>query len=149
MKKPELDLKRKATFGSLKELVNYHLKNDITLTYIELDYIFHHIVYKKTSDKLFNPTYKKLYNAVRYLMKNLTDKQFYSLVDLINNDFKFEMEYNINSDIFDKNFLGDEFAGYSYTCNNPETSKFLIELAQKMQEKQKNSSLEDFKSSLN
>ena len=82
-------------------------------------------------------------------MKNLTDKQFYSLVDLINKDFEFEMEYNINSDIFDKNFLGDEFAGYSYSCTHPETSKFLIELAQKMQEKQKNSSLEDFKSSLN
>lgn len=148
MKKPELDLKTKATFSSLEELVNYHLKNNIVLTYIELDYIFHHIVYKKSSDKLFKPIYKKLCHAVRYLMKNLTDKQFYSLVDLINNDFVFEMEYNINSDIFDDNFLGDEFAGYSYTCKNPETSKFLIELASKLQIKQKNSALDDFKSSL-
>ena len=141
-------LKTKTTFASLEELVNYHLKNDITLTYIELDYIFHHIVYKKPSDKIFNPTYKKLCYAVKYLMKNLTDKKFYSLVDLINNDFEFEMEYNINSDIFDENFLGDEFAGYSYTCTNPETSKFLIELASKMETKKKNSPLEDFKNSL-
>ena len=148
MKNPELNLKQKLTFSSLEELVNHHLKNDITLTYIELDYIFHHIVYKKPSDKIFNPTYKKLCHAVRYLMKNLTDKQFYSFVDLINNDFEFEMEYNINSDIFDDNFLGDEFAGYSYTCKNPETSKFLIELASKLQIKQKNSALDDFKSSL-
>ncbi len=149
MKRPELNLKQKVTFASLEELVNYHLNNNITLTYIELDYIINHIVYKKSSDKFFNPNYKKLYNAVKYLMKNLTDKQFYSLVDLINNDFEFEIEYCINSDIFDENFLGDEVAGYSYTCTNAETSKFLIELAQKMQEKQKNSSLEDFKSSLN
>ena len=39
MKNPELDLKTKTTFASLEELVNYHLKNDITLTYIELDYM--------------------------------------------------------------------------------------------------------------
>ena len=149
MKKPELDLKTKATFSSLEELVNCHLKNNIVLTYIELDYIFHHIVYKKPSDKLFNPTYKKLCHAIRYLMKILTDKPFYSLVELINNDFEFEIEYCINSDFFDENFLGDEVAGYSYTCKNPETSKFLIELASKLQTKQKNSSLEDFKSSLN
>lgn len=149
MKRPELDLKTKATFSSLEELVNYHLKNDVVLTYIELDYIFHHIVYKKPSDKLFNPTYKKLCHSIRYLMKSLTDEKFYSLITLINNDFEFEIEYNINSDIFDDNFLGDEFAGYSFTCKNPETSKFLIELASKLQTKQKNSALDDFKNSLN
>ncbi|MBQ8522796.1 MAG: hypothetical protein IJ458_03985 [Clostridia bacterium] len=148
MKNPELDLKTKVTFSSLEELTNHHLKNNIKLTYIELDYIFHHIVYKKSSDKFLNPTYKKLCNAIKYLMKNLTDKPFYSLVELINNDFEFEVEYNINSDIFDKNFLGDEFAGYSYTCKNPETSKFLIEFASKLETKKRNTPLENFKNSL-
>lgn len=149
MKRPELDLKTKATFSSLEDLVNHHLKNNIFLTCTELNYIFHHIVYKKPSDRLFNPTYKKLYHAIKYLMENLTGVPFYSLVDLLNNDFEFEIEYSINSDFLDDNFLGDEVAGYSYTCKNLETSKFLIELASKMQTKQKNSALEDFKSSLN
>lgn len=148
MKDPALDLKTKVKFSSLKEMVNYHLNNNITLTYIELDYIFHHIVYRKSTDKFFNPRYKKCYHAVKYLMNNLHDEQFYALVNLINKDFEFNIEYCINSDYYSKNFLGDEVAGYSYTCKNPETVEFLIELSSKMQTKQKNSALDDFKSCL-
>lgn len=148
MKKPELDLKTKVSFNSLEKLVNYCLKFDITLGYIELDYIFKHVVYKKNSNKFFNPNYKKLYNAVKYLLENLNDKQQELLIALINNDFEFTIEYYINSNILDDNFLGDEFAGYSYTCTNPQTSTFLIQLAQQMQTKVQNSSLENFKNSL-
>jgi len=148
MKRHKLDLKTKASFSSLENLVNYHLKNDIELTYIELDFIFEHIVYRKNSDKLLNPTYKKLYNAIKYLMKTLEGKPFDLLITLINNDFEFDIEYCINSSILDENFLGNEFAGYSYICKNHETSKFLIELALKLQNNQKNSALENFKNSL-
>ena len=137
MKDPALDLKAKVKFSSLEELVNYHLKNNITLTYIELDYIYHHMLYRKSTDKYFNPKYKKCYEAVKYLMENLHDEQFYALVNLLNRDFDFQIEYCINSDVLDKNFLGDEVAGYSYSCKNPETAEYLIELASKMQTKQK------------
>jgi len=148
MKRQILDLKTKASFSSLEKLVNYHLQNDIYLTYIELDYIFNNIVYKRNSDKWLNPSYKKLCNSIKYLMSNLEDKSFDLLITLINNDFEFDIAYCINSNILDENFLGDEFAGYYYTCKNHETANFLIELASKLQNKQKNSALENFKNSL-
>ena len=146
--KKQLDLQTKAGFGSLRKLVNYSLQNDIQLTYIELDYIFKNIVYRKSRNKLSNHTYKKLCNALKYLMSNLKGEPFNLLITLVNKDFEFDIEYYINSNILDDNFLGNEFAGYSYTCRNPKTEKFLIELASKLENEQKNSALENFKNSL-
>lgn len=135
-------------YHSIDDVIEDALNNNGHLTSAEIAHIFNNIVYESTFQRL-NSNFDKIYNAIRYLLKTLRGTQHHLLINLINSDFKFEIRYNINTNFLDNRFLQDEICGYSYQCTNPETEKFLIDLAKNLQEKRNNSALDNFKNSFN
>ena len=105
------------------------------LTICNVNNIFHNIQFASFKQKI-SPNYRKLTKAVIILLKNIKDEHLEkALLDLIKSDFEFETICISNAK------AGKEILGYTYKCTNPKTSKYLIDLAQKLQAKENNKAL--------
>ena len=113
------------------------LMSKLDLNQEELSHVFNDIGLRVV------PHYIKTCRAIRYLLKNLEGEQKELLIKVINQDFQIWPHYRVSLDT-----LEDVFDCWQFRCNNKETEKFLIDLAKKLQEKEKNSALNDFKDSL-
>lgn len=120
----------------INKRIIFKLMRNLNLDYEELCYVFASIGVRMV------PNYAKLSTSIKYLLDNLEGKQQQLLVNLINSDFEIWPHYIVSLET-----LEDVFDCWKFKCNNKETGKFLIDLANELQTAKNNSALNDFKDS--
>jgi len=133
----QMTLKQKLNFETIDERILKMLENGYTLDYVELDHIFKNTAYR------VRPNYKRLCQSIMFLLETMNNDELSSLVQLLNTDFEYSPNWKI-----DINTLEDRFSTWTYTCKNPETSKYLVGLAEKMRTEKKNNSLSQLKNTI-
>jgi len=135
----KLDLKKKLTFETIDDRILYMIRNDYCLDGAELWHIYDNMTYKNVLG-LLSPTYKRLYKSILYLLNKLHGDEYYALVEVLNSDFKYCPNWNVNMSASEA-----EVGSWTYTCKNHETGRYLISLAEGMSGKEKNNSLNKLK----
>jgi BMFP domain-containing protein YqiC len=134
----KMNLKQKLIFKTIDDRILHMIKNNYYLEYAELEHIYNNMAFR------VKPNYKKLCQSVMSLLDLLQNEELDALVKVLNTDFTYMPNWKI-----DITTLEDKFNTWTYNCNNPETSKFLISLASERETKKKNSSLNELKDLVN
>lgn len=130
----QMGLKQKLCFETMDDRILYMIKNDYLLECAELDHIFNNCA------REIKPNHSKLCRSVRLLLKETENEALDALVQLLNSDFEYMPAWYV-----DISTLEDRFELWRYRCNNPETSKVLIQIANDIEKSKKNANLNKFK----
>lgn len=133
----QLDIKKRYSFKTKRELMRYMLDNNFELLAEDIEHLLLGMNEKHKNSKV--------YKAICFLMKTLKCEQKDALIDLINADVEFGFAHAINLDFTDEKFLEDEFVGYAFKNVNKVTEKYLIQLVKSVKEKMSKANLEKFK----
>ena len=130
----KMNIKNKLRFETIDNRILYMVEHDLYLEYSELSHIYSNIAYK------LKPNYTTLCQSILFLLDKFDGEKLESLIKVLNSDFEYRPNWKI-----DINTLEDRFSTWTYTCTNPETSKFLINLSKQVKHQIKNKNLEDLK----
>ena len=99
---------------------------DFQLAQSDLVYIFNNILRQEDLPRIA-PQYDRFIKASRQMLSFLTGEQLELLIELLNSDFKYSVNYTRQTTMIDDFDMGDEFIGYGIACQNTNTMDVIID----------------------